>query len=66
MTEEQRLEAEILGQLPTPTVPPPEPAQERSGSRESVPSASGGLWSLLPIHTPTAQAGSSSFLGGAR
>jgi hypothetical protein len=45
MTEEQRLEAEILGRLPTPTVPPPEPDQEKkSGSRkESGPPASGGL-----------------------
>jgi uncharacterized protein len=45
MTEEQRLEAEILGRLPTPTVPPPEPAQEhKSGSsKTSGPPAGGGL-----------------------
>jgi hypothetical protein len=45
MSEEQRLEAEILGRLPTPTVPPPEPAQEqKSGSsKKSGPPAGGGL-----------------------
>jgi uncharacterized protein len=43
MTEEQRLEAEILGHLPTPTVPP-EPEREKSGSRTtSAPEESGGL-----------------------
>ncbi|HEU0213594.1 MAG TPA: helicase HerA-like domain-containing protein [Jiangellaceae bacterium] len=44
MTEEQRLEAEILGGPPTPTLPPPEPARDRSRSRtRSVPSEGGGL-----------------------
>jgi DNA helicase HerA-like ATPase len=45
MTEEQRLEAEILGRLPTPTVPPPEPApRETSRSRtKPAPSEGGGL-----------------------
>jgi hypothetical protein len=45
MTEEQRLEAEILGRLPTPTVPPPEPAQEKTSgsSKKSGPPAGGGL-----------------------
>ena len=44
MTEEQRLEAEILGGPPTPAVPPPEPASERSRSRtKSAPEQGGGL-----------------------
>jgi DNA helicase HerA-like ATPase len=45
MTEEQRLEAEILGRLPTPTVPPPTPApRETSRSRaKPAPSENGGL-----------------------
>jgi len=48
MTEKQRLEAEILGRLPTPTVPPPDPPtpvqEKKSGSRQkSAPDASGGL-----------------------
>jgi hypothetical protein len=45
MTEEQRLEAEILGRLPTPTVPPPTPApRETSRSRaKPAPSEDGGL-----------------------
>ena len=33
MTEEQRLEAEILGRLPTPTVPPEPEREKKSGSR---------------------------------
>jgi hypothetical protein len=45
MTEEQRLEAEILGRLPTPTVPPPEPEREKKSDsrKKSGPPASGGL-----------------------
>jgi len=44
MTEEQRLEAEILGRLPTPTVPPEPEREKKSGSRtKSAPEESGGL-----------------------
>jgi hypothetical protein len=44
MTEEQRLEAEILGHLPTPTVPPEPEREKKSGSRtKSAPEESGGL-----------------------